>query len=156
MARPIEKKDYQDSDERVATFRISHGKLTAFQEVCAAKETSVSQALIGFIDSVIGGGDIPEKGSHVSLPENLATQDDISKAIAEIEDKISKNLGYFKSVLIDDINAQHAQLETKFENQLGEFKSFVADTAPTLETMDAAIAPLKEEIEALKKQDGIE
>jgi hypothetical protein len=113
MARPIEKKDYQDSDERVATFRITHGKLTAFQEVCAAKETSVSQALIGFIDSVIGGGDIPEKGSHVSLPENLATQDDISKAIAE--------------------------LQTNFENQLGEFKSLVFDTAPTLETMNAAI-----------------
>ena len=130
MARPIEKKDYQDSDERVATFRISHGKLTAFQEVCAAKETSVSQALIGFIDSVIGGGDIPEKVSHVSLPENLATQDDISKAIA--------------------------QLETKFENQLGEFKSLVFETAPTLDGMNAVIAPLKEEIEALKKQDGIE
>lgn len=130
MARPIEKKDYQDSDERVATFRISHGKLTAFQEVCAAKETSVSQALIGFIDSVIGGGDIPEKVSHVSLPENLATQDDISKAIA--------------------------QLETKFENQLGEFKSLVFETAPTLDGMNAAIAPLKKEIEALKKQDGIE
>ena len=48
------------------------------------------------------------------------------------------------------------QLETKFENQLGEFKSFVADTAPTLETMKAAIAPLVEEIEALKKLDGIE
>jgi archaellum component FlaC len=43
------------------------------------------------------------------------------------------------------------QLETKFQNELGEFKSFVADTAPTLETMDAAIAPLKEEIESLKK-----
>jgi peptidoglycan hydrolase CwlO-like protein len=130
MARPIEKKDYQDSDERVATFRITHGKLTAFQDVCAAKGTSVSQALIGFIDTVIGGGDIPEKGSHVSLPENLATQDDISKAIA--------------------------QLETKFQNELGEFKSFVADTAPTLDGMNAVIAPLKEEIEALKKQDGIE
>lgn len=158
MARPIEKKDYQDSDERVATFRISHGKLTAFQEVCAAKETSVSQALIGFIDSVIGGGDIPEKGSHVSLPENLATQDDISKAIAEVKTQLQNELGQAKlwlhetSVTYDVIT----QLETKFENQLGEFKSFVADTAPTLETMKAAIAPLVEEIEALKKLDGIE
>ena len=123
MARPIEKKDYQDSDERVATFRITHGKLTAFQEVCAAKETSVSQALIGFIDSVIGGGDIPEKGSHVSLPENLATQDDISKAIAE--------------------------LQTKFEDKLGDFKSLVADTAPTI---DGTITPLVKRIESLETE----
>ena len=134
MARPIEKKDYQDSDERVATFRITHGKLTAFQDVCAAKGTSVSQALIGFIDSVIGGGDIPEKESHVSLPENLATQDDISNAIAELK----------------------TELENKFDDKLGEFKSFVAYTAPTLEGMNAAITPLKEEIESLKKLDGIE
>ena len=134
MARPIEKKDYQDNDERVATFRITHGKLTAFQDVCAAKGTSVSQALIGFIDSVIGGGDIPEKESHVSLPENLATQDDISNAIAELK----------------------TELENKFDDKLGEFKSFVADTAPTLERMNAAITPLKEEIEALKKLDRIE
>jgi hypothetical protein len=123
MARPIEKKDYQDSDERVATFRITHGKLTAFQEVCAAKETSVSQALIGFIDSVIGGGDIPEKGSHVSLPENLATQDDISKAIAE--------------------------LQTKFDDKLGDFKSLVADTAPTI---DGTITPLVKRIESLETE----
>ena len=123
MARPIEKKDYQDSDERVATFRITHGKLTAFQEVCAAKETSVSQALIGLIDSVIGGGDIPEKGSHVSLPENLATQDDISKAIAE--------------------------LQTKFDYKLGDFKSLVADTAPTI---DGTITPLVKRIESLETE----
>ena len=123
MARPIEKKDYQDSDERVATFRITHGKLTAFQEVCAAKETSVSQALIGFIDSVIGGGDIHEKGSHVSLPENLATQDDISKAIAE--------------------------LQTKFDDKLGDFKSLVADTAPTI---DGTITPLVKRIESLETE----
>ena len=123
MARPIEKKDYQDSDERVATFRITHGKLTAFQEVCAAKETSVSQALIGFIDSVIGGGDIPEKGSNVSLPENLATQDDISKAIAE--------------------------LQTKFDDKLGDFKSLVADTAPTI---DGTITPLVKRIESLETE----
>lgn len=152
MARPIEKKDYQDSDERVATFRITHGKLTAFQDVCAAKGTSVSQALIGFIDTVIGGGDIPEKGSHVSLPENLATQDDISKAIAQVQSKFQTELGQVKLWFHDTAPTFEAisELETKFQNELGEFKSFVVDTAPTLDGMNAAIAPLKEELNRLK------
>ena len=72
---------------------------------------------------MIGGGDIPEKGSHVSLPENLATQDDISKAIAE--------------------------LQTKFDDKLGDFKSLVADTAPTI---DGTITPLVKRIESLETE----
>lgn len=162
MARPIEKKDYQDNDERVATFRITHGKLTAFQDVCAAKGTSVSQALIGFIDSVIGGGDIPEKESHVSLPENLATQDDISKAIAQLQSKFENQLGQTKlwfhqtAPTFEEIEELKTELETKFDDKLGEFKSLVFETAPTLDGMNAAIEPLKQEIEALKKFDGIE
>jgi hypothetical protein len=162
MARPIEKKDYQDSDERVATFRITHGKLTAFQDVCAAKGTSVSQALIGFIDSVIGGGDIPEKGSPVSLPENLATQDDISQAIAQLQTQFQTELGQVKlwfhdtAPTFEAIEELKTELETKFQNELGELKSFVADTAPTIDGMKAAIAPLREEIETLKKLEGIE
>jgi hypothetical protein len=38
-----------------------------------------------------------------------------------------------------EVKTAIAELQTNFENQLGEFKSFVADTAPTLETMNAAI-----------------
>ena len=156
MARPIEKKDYQDSDERVATFRITHGKLTAFQDVCAAKGTSVSQALIGFIDSVIGGGDIPEQGSHVSLPENLATQDDVSQAIAQLQTQFQTELGQVKlwfhdtAPTFEAIEELKTELETKFQNELGEFKSFVADTAPTIDGMKAAIAPLTKELSRLK------
>jgi archaellum component FlaC len=219
MARPIEKKDYQDSDERVATFRISHGKLTAFQEVCATKETSVSQALIGFIDSVIGGGDIPEKESHIPLPENMATVEMIESAITELQTKFDDKLGEFKSLVADtaitdgtmkaaitplklqikrlqglifnapidlgvenerpfftlDERVKYLELElgelkkgqrdrvtaisdlrNEFANKLGDFRSEVADTAITDGTMRAAIAPLKEEIENLKKLDGIE
>jgi hypothetical protein len=129
MARPIEKKDYQDSDERVATFRISHGKLTAFQEVCAAKETSVSQALIGFIDSVIGGGDIPEKENHIPFPENMVTKEALENAIAE--------------------------LQTKFDDKLGEFKSLVADTAPTIGVMNATIDRVKALENELKKDGSL-
>jgi hypothetical protein len=101
MARPIEKKDYQDSDERVATFRISHGKLTAFQDVCAAKGTSVSQALIGFIDTVISGGDIPEKGSLVSLPENMVTKEAFDSAIAPLNLQIQRLQGLIFNAPID-------------------------------------------------------
>ena len=39
----------------------------------------------------------------------------------------------------NEVKTAIAELQTNFENQLGEFKSFVADTAPTLETMNAAI-----------------
>jgi hypothetical protein len=49
-----------------------------------------------------------------------------------------------------------AELRNEFANKLGDFRSEVTDTAITDGTMRSAIAPLKEEIEALKKQDGIE
>ena len=39
----------------------------------------------------------------------------------------------------NEVKTAIAELQTNFENQLGEFKSFVTDTAPTLETMNAAI-----------------
>jgi hypothetical protein len=38
-----------------------------------------------------------------------------------------------------EVKTAIAELQTNFENQLGEFKSLVFDTAPTLETMNAAI-----------------
>ena len=39
----------------------------------------------------------------------------------------------------NEVKTAIAELQTNFENQLGEFKSLVFDTAPTLETMNAAI-----------------
>ena len=39
----------------------------------------------------------------------------------------------------NEVKTAIAELQTHFENQLGEFKSLVFDTAPTLETMNAAI-----------------
>ena len=49
-----------------------------------------------------------------------------------------------------------AELRNEFANKLGDFRSEVADTAISDGSMRAAIAPLKEEIENLKKLDGIE
>jgi hypothetical protein len=39
----------------------------------------------------------------------------------------------------NEVKTAIAQLQSNFENQLGEFKSLVFDTAPTIETMNAAI-----------------
>lgn len=39
----------------------------------------------------------------------------------------------------NEVKTAIAELETNFKNQLGEFKSLVFETAPTLETMNAAI-----------------
>ena len=152
MARPIEKKDYQDSDERVATFRITHGKLTAFQDVCAAKGTSVSQALIGFIDAVIGGGDIPEKGSPVSLPDNLVTKEALDHAIATVKNELGQVQDQFLKYLETKLENQLREVKSEFANKLGDFRSEVADTAITDGTMRSAIADLltKTEFESAK------
>ena len=51
---------------------------------------------------------------------------------------------------------QLREVKSEFANKLGDFRSEVADTAITDGTMRSAIAPLIEEIENLKKLDGIE
>ena len=66
------------------------------------------------------------RDNPIVYPDNVVTKETLDSAIAEVQ--------------------------TNFKNQLGDFKSLVFDTALT----DAAIAPLIEEIENLKKLDGIE
>jgi hypothetical protein len=70
------------------------------------------------------------RDNSIVYPDNLVTKETLDSAIAE--------------------------LQTRFENALGEFRSLVADTAITEGRMSSAIAPLREEIENLKKLDGIE
>lgn len=85
MGKPLSK-EYQPEDERIATFRITHGKLTDFQKVCEEKGISLSQALIGFIDSVIDGGNIPSPASQVvAIPDNVPTKDDLESAITTLK-----------------------------------------------------------------------
>lgn len=47
--------EYTDDQERVATFRITHGKLTDFQAECDRRGLSMSEALHGYIDQVLSG-----------------------------------------------------------------------------------------------------
>ena len=46
---------------------------------------------------------------------------------------------YMELLVKNEVKTSIAELQTNFENHLGEFKSLVFETAPTLETMNAAI-----------------
>lgn len=87
MAKPISKK-YGPDDERVATFRITHGKLTAFQQVCESQGLSMSESLIRFIDSVLGGSEIPRPvtGQSIDRSEFEAIAKQVSFLSRELED----------------------------------------------------------------------
>lgn len=121
--------------ERVQEIALKHFKAKIHHISKKPEVTETINQLIQYgIEYLEKGYQDSDKVNPIIYPDNVVTKEALDNAIAQTS----------------------KYLETKFENQLGEFKSFVADTAPTLETMDAAIAPLKEEIEALKKQDGIE
>ena len=95
-----------------------------------------------------------DKVNPIVYPDNSVTKEALDNAIAEVKNELgqAKLWLHETSVTYDVI----AQLETKFNDKLGDFRSEVADTAVTPGRMKAAIAPLQEEIEALKKLDGIE
>ena len=94
------------------------------------------------------------RDNPIVYPDNLVTKEALDNAIAEVRNELgqAKLWLHDTSVTYDVI----AQLETKFDDELGDFKSLVFDTAPTIDGMNKAIAPLIEEIENLKKLDGIE
>jgi hypothetical protein len=50
---------------------------------------------------VIGGGDIPEKESHVSLPENMVTKEDFNSAIAPLNLQIKRLQGLIFNAPMD-------------------------------------------------------
>ena len=111
MGKPITK-EYAPNDERVATFRITHGKLTAFQDECSKRGISLSQALIGFIDSVIDGGDIPSP----TVSGDLVTRDDLNKAIEYLFQDFAQKVELGESVnAIADLTSQLLELRGEVE-----------------------------------------
>lgn len=83
MGKPLENK-YKPEDPRVATFRITHGQWEKFQEICKGQNRSASDAIVSFIDSVIGGDSIPEsKGDFPDIEAMVRQQ--VSEAIASVE-----------------------------------------------------------------------
>jgi hypothetical protein len=102
----------------------------AFKEWCVTNACTASKGVELLIKQCLLGVAQNQATGNVPIVDNVVTKEALDIAIAEVE--------------------------TKFKNQLGDFKSLVFDTAPTIEGMKAAIAPLREEIEVLKKLDGIE
>jgi hypothetical protein len=137
--------------ERVTKFCLENG-LTRKGNGTDDIKPSLGTGILKMLERM--GDDIPEKGSHVSLPDNVVTKEALDNAIAEVKNELgqAKLWLHETSVTYDVI----AQLETKFDDKLGDFRSEVANTAVSEGRMSSAIAPLKEEIEALKKLDGIE
>ena len=82
MARPTDKQ-YENDDDRTATFRIPHGKLVAFQEICSKNEMSFSQSLIKFVDGVISAGGFSWEPKP--SPDKFITHEDIAPLVARIE-----------------------------------------------------------------------
>jgi hypothetical protein len=102
----------------------------AFKEWCVTNACTASKGVELLIKQCLLGVAQNQATGNVPIADNVVTKEALDIAIAEVE--------------------------TKFKNQLGDFRSEVADTAITDGTMRSVIAPLIEEIEKLKKLDGIE
>lgn len=122
MGKPVTKQ-YTDSKLRVCTFRIAHGKLTAFQLACERQNVSVSKVLNDFIDTVIGGGDVLTEKS-VSASQAVDPSPLIDNLRAELDDRL-------------------ARLEGELEN--------IVDPAHLIEGLQNEMQSLASEVETLKK-----
>ena len=85
MARPTDKQ-YQDDDDRTATFRIPHGKLVAFQEICSSNGMNLSSVLNKIVDGVISAGGFSWESKPSTDTVNI--QNEIRKAIAPLVARI--------------------------------------------------------------------
>jgi hypothetical protein len=81
MARPTDKQ-YQDDDDRTATFRIPHGKLVAFQEICSSNGMNLSSVLNKIVDGVISAGGFSWESKP--SPDTVNIQNEIRKAITPL------------------------------------------------------------------------
>ena len=115
----------------LATFNVKLVEWEKFKDMAKKDGRPASYFLNEFIKQSISKGSIGLENDTESI--SPIDTSDVKKLRSEFENAI-------------------AEVETNFKNQLGDFKSLVFDTALT----DAAIAPLREEIEILKKLDGIE
>ena len=115
----------------LATFNVKVVEWEKFKDIAKKDGRPASYFLNEFIKQSISKGSIGLENDTESI--SPIDTSDVKKLRSEFENAI-------------------AEVETNFKNQLGDFKSLVFDTALT----DAAIAPLREEIEILKKLDGIE
>lgn len=149
MGKPIQT-EYKPEDPRVATFRITHGKWEKFQEICKGQNRSASDAILSFIDSVIGGDSIPEsKGDFPDIEAMVKAQ--VSEAIANLPKPEPADLDSIKldyqALAREEINRA---LEELPKPEPVDIKS---EVSPMIE---AAIANLNEQIIGLMEEvDGL-
>jgi mRNA degradation ribonuclease J1/J2 len=118
----------------LATFNVKLVEWEKFKDMAKKDGRPASYFLNEFIKQSISKGSIG-LGNDTESISPIDTSD-VKKLRSEFENAI-------------------AEVETNFKNQLGDFRSEVADVAVTEGRMRSAIAPLIEEIENLKKLDGI-
>ena len=73
-------------NERLATFRIPHGKLVAFQEICSSNGMNLSSVLNKIVDGVISAGGFSWESKP--SPDTVNIQNEIRKAIAPLVARI--------------------------------------------------------------------
>lgn len=73
-------------NERLATFRIPHGKLVAFQEICSSNGMNLSSVLNKIVDGVISAGGFSWEPKP--SPDKFITQENLVAAIAPLVARI--------------------------------------------------------------------
>ena len=97
-----------------------------------------------------------DRVNPIVYPDNVITKEALDNAIATVKNELGQVQDQFLKYLETKLENQFREVKSEFANKLGDFRSEVADTAISDGSMRAAIAPLIEEIENLKKLDGIE
>jgi hypothetical protein len=73
-------------NERLATFRIPHGKLVAFQEICSSNGMNLSSVLNKIVDGVISAGGFSWEPKP--SPDKFITQENLVAAITPLVARI--------------------------------------------------------------------
>lgn len=93
MGRPVKaEKEYQANEMRQATFRIEHGKLTAFHRKCEEMGSNATEVLTAYIERVISGDEVPSLGNGLDDSAIAALRTELENMIdAKVEDAVKKH-----------------------------------------------------------------
>jgi archaellum component FlaC len=145
----------------LATFNVKLVEWEKFKDMAKKDGRPASYFLNEFIKESIskgsmGLGNDTESISPIDTSDVKKLRSEFENAIATVKNELGQVQDQFLKYLETKLENQLREVKSEFANKLGDFRSEVADTAITDGTMRSAIAPLIEEIENLKKLDGIE